>query len=231
MGYGIKILIRGERACFTRPEMHTERVSYDVLTPSAARGIIEAVYWKPAIVWRIDAIQVNKPIRFETMRRNEVGSKASHTAALLVMRGKHKPLGILAPSDRQQRNTLYLTDVEYVVDAHFELTDKAGPDDTESKHYNIALRRLRNGQCFSQPYLGCREFPAEVTLVEEGEASPSSQAHRLKSYYCGEGERDLGFMLYDIAHHDNGAHEPLFFRAIMRNGCIDVASARNQVIA
>jgi CRISPR-associated protein Cas5d len=205
--------------------MHTERVSYDVITPSAARGVLEAVYWKPAIRWLIDEIVVLNAIRFDTIRRNEVASKASYTAAKSAWKGNREasPMFIAAADDRQQRNTLYLRDVDYVVRAHFELTDAAGFDDTPEKHYNIALRRLRNGQSFNHPYLGCREFPANVELLEEGSARP-------RSFYEGQGERDLGFMLYDLDFSDLEHPSPQFFRAVMRDGHIDVAAARGTVI-
>lgn len=220
MGYGIRILAKGPRACFTRPEMKSERVSYDCITPSAARGMIEAVYWKPAIRWQIDRIEVLNEIRFDTFRRNELGGKLSYRNAKAAME-RGAELYTVAAEDRQQRATMYLRDVAYVIDAHFELTERAGDDDTVEKHYNIALRRLRKGQCFNQPVFGCREFPAEVTLLEaEGEAPAS--------FYAGSGERDLGFMLYDIDFdHDM---EPMFYRAVMSDGVIDVARAREGVL-
>ena len=151
MGFGIKVLISGDRACFTRPEMKTERVSYDVITPSAARGILEAVYWKPAIAWKIDSIQVVNEIRFDTFRRNELASKLSYQNAKAAY-SKNVPVYVDVMADRQQRATMYLKDVAYIVTAHFEMTARAGESDTPEKHYNIALRRLRKGQCFNQPY-------------------------------------------------------------------------------
>lgn len=224
MGYGIRVRVQGKRACFTRPEMHTERVSYDVITPSAARGILESVYWKPAISWVIDSIDVLNPIRFETIRRNEIGSKGSYSDAKSVWRGKTKSLGIPASKYRQQRNTLYLVDVDYVIDAHFEIrVGIAGEEDTPQKHYNIALRRIRNGQCFNQPYLGCREFPATVSLVEESSQIP-------ESCYCGEGIHPLGFMLYDLDYSDLKNPQPYFFRAEMIDGRIDLAAARGEAV-
>lgn len=220
MGYGIKVLARGPRACFTRPEMKAERVSYDVITPSAARGLIEAVYWKPAIRWHIDRIEVLNEIRFDTFRRNELGGKLSYRNAKAAME-RGEEVWTAANDDRQQRATMYLKDVAYLIDAHFTLTEQAGEDDTVEKHYNIALRRLRKGQCFNQPYFGCREFPADVSIVEE-------PGDRLKSFYAGSGEQDLGFMLFDIDFdHDM---EPQFFRASMRDGVIDVARAREAVV-
>ena len=220
MGYGIKVLARGPRACFTRPEMKAERVSYDVITPSAARGLIEAVYWKPAIRWHIDRIEVLNEIRFDTFRRNELGGKLSYRNAKAAME-RGEEVWTAANDDRQQRATMYLKDVAYLIDAHFTLTEQAGEDDTVEKHYNIALRRLRKGQCFNQPYFGCREFPADVSIMEE-------PGDRLKSFYAGSGGQDLGFMLFDIDFdHDM---EPQFFRASMRDGVIDVARAREAVV-
>ena len=211
MGFGIKVLISGDRACFTRPEMKTERVSYDVITPSAARGILEAVFWKPAIAWKIDSIQVVNEIRFDTFRRNELASKLSYQNAKAAY-SKNVPVYVDVMADRQQRATMYLKDVAYIVTAHFEMTARAGESDTPEKHYNIALRRLRKGQCFNQPYLGCREFPATVSLVEDG---------TVESYYQDIDRFDLGFMLYDIDFKNS--MEPMFYRAVMKNGVIDTS--------
>lgn len=220
MGYGITILAQGPRACFTRPEMKAERVSYDAITPSAARGLIEAVYWKPAIRWVIDSIEVLNEIRFDTFRRNEVGSKLSYQNAKKAM-SKDAPVCLIATDEQQQRATLHLRDVAYVIKAHFELTDEAGEEDTVEKHYNIALRRLRNGQHFHQPYFGCREFSADVSLMESDESVP-------RSHYADVEEKDLGFMLYDIDFANDMT--PMFYRAIMCHGVIDVKGAREAVI-
>lgn len=223
MGYGIRILVRGSRACFTRPEMKAERVSYDVITPSAARGMMQAVYWKPAIEWHVDRITVLNEIRFETFRRNEVGSKISSEMVRSAMRtGGEVRLVASDPKIRVQRNAKLLRDVAYVVDYHFTMTEKAGESDTPMKHYNMALRRLRKGQCFSQPFLGCREFPASVSLVEDDADVP-------RSFYEGTGERDLGWMLYDLDFADPFNPKPMFFRACMNDGTIDVASQAREV--
>lgn len=220
MGYGIRILATGPRACFTRPEMKSERVSYDCITPSAARGLIESIYWKPAIRWHIDRITVLNEIQFDTFRRNELGGKLSYQNAKKAM-DRGTDVMAIASEDRQQRATMYLRDVAYVIEAHFELTEKAGEDDTVEKHYNIALRRLRKGQCFNQPVFGCREFPADVRLLENDVDLP-------ESCYKGTGRRDLGFMLYDI-DFDHGM-TPQFFRAVMDDGIIDAARARKEVV-
>lgn len=213
MGYGIIIRIQGPYALFTRPEMKVERVSYDVITPSAARGIIEAIYWKPAIRWVIDKIHVLREIEFTNVRRNEVSEKASVDNALQVMKGANKPLYIAATEVRQQRASMVLRDVDYVVEAHFELTAAAGPDDTEEKHYNIVLRRLRNGQYFHAPCLGTREFSAKVTLIEDKRDIPKSPLV---------GRRDLGYMLYDLDFSNPRDIRPMFFRAIVEDGVIVV---------
>jgi len=212
MGYGIKLEVWGDYALFTMPEMKVERVSYDVMTPSAARGIIEAIYWKPAISWCIDRIHVCNPIEFTNIRRNEVSSKISASVVDSVIKGGNKPLFINTNADRQQRAAIVLKNVRYIIEAHFELTDKAGETDTAEKHYNIALRRMRNGQCYHNPCLGCREFPANFRLVE-GDL-PKSQLT---------GEKDLGYMLYDMDFSNPEDIRPVFFRAVMKDGIIDLS--------
>ena len=212
--WGIRLHVWGERACFTRPEMKAERVSYDVMTPSAARGVLEAIHWKPAIRWAIDRIHVLKPIRFESIRRNEVGSKMSAATARSAMKaGSAAGLAIAVDDDRQQRAATLLRDVAYLIEAHFERTPKWGEGDSEGKHLDMFNRRAREGQCFHRPYLGTREFPAFFGLPE-GEAPQPPEDLR--------GVRDLGFMLHDI----DFAHgmQPVFFRAMMRDGVIDVPS-------
>ncbi len=211
MSYGVKLFVSGEFACFTRPEMKVERVSYDVMTPSAARGILEAIHWKPAIRWIIDAIHVLKPIRFHSIRRNEVGHKAPAASIRKAMNsGDISDLAILVDEDRQQRAATVLVDVAYVIEAHFELTAKAGSEDNAGKHLDTFNRRARKGQCFHQPCLGAREFPARFRLVERNEPIRA----------IDEPSRDLGFMLYDIDHAGNRAS--LFFRARLENGVMRV---------
>lgn len=212
MGYGVKLHVSGERACFTRPEMKVERVSYDVITPSAARGILEAIHWKPAIRWVVDRIHVMKPIRFESLRRNEVGSKisASNVGSAMTA-GSTAGLALAVDEDRQQRAATILKDVAYVIEAHFEMTPKAGEHDSEGKHLDMFNRRARSGQCFHRPCLGTREFAADFELLEDEPPTPHPSLI---------GERDLGFMLLDI-DFANGM-SPVFFRAIMRDGIIAV---------
>lgn len=216
MGYGIKLHVWGDYACFTRPEMKVERVSYDVMTPSAARGILEAIHWKPAIRWVVDRIHVLAPVRFESIRRNEVASKVSARNAGSAMRqGTTAGLYLLADEgkERQQRAATVLRNVSYVIEAHFELTHKATGEDSEGKHLDIFNRRARKGQCFHHPYLGTREFPAQFALLE-GEQLPHA------SLTGPERDKDLGWMLHDIDF--NGDNTPRFFRAVMQDGVIRV---------
>lgn len=213
MGYGIKLRVWGDYACFTRPEMKVERVSYDVMTPSAARGILEAIHWKPAISWVIDRIHVMKPIQFENIRRNEIESKAS----------KRKKY-IFATEERQQRASLILRDVEYIIEAHFDMTERSGEEDSPEKHYNIFLRRARQGQCFHQPYFGTREFPVKFELIED-------KLEENVSAYTG--TIDLGYMLLDQTFILNSKGEvkeviPHFYRAQMVNGVIEVPKRKRR---
>jgi CRISPR-associated protein Cas5d len=211
MTYGIRLLVSGEYACFTRPEMKVERVSYDLMTPSAARGILEAIHWKPAIRWVIDEIHVLKPIRFQSIRRNEVGHKTPATKLKSAMKaGSLVGVQLLVDEDRQQRAATVLVDVAYIIAAHFELTARAGPDDNEGKHLDTFNRRAARGQCFHQPYLGTREFPAHFEPLPPDDASPSAIPET----------RDLGFMLWDIDHARDRAS--MFFRARLENGVMRV---------
>ncbi|MFN3854210.1 MAG: type I-C CRISPR-associated protein Cas5c [Phreatobacter sp.] len=215
MSYGIRLHVWGERACFTRPEMKVERVSYDVMTPSAARGILEAIHWKPAIRWVIDRIHVLRPIRFQSFRRNEVGAKASAATATTAMRaGTTAGLGLVVEDNRQQRATLFLIDVAYVIEAHFEMTGKAGPEDSEAKHLAMFNRRAAAGQCFHRPCLGTRECAADFALIAPGEPLPDSLLPQEQR------NRDLGWMLHDIDFADNATSR--FFPARLTDGVLDV---------
>ncbi len=213
MAIGVRLRVWGDYACFTRPEMKVERVSYDVMTPSAARGILEAIHWKPAIRWTIDKIHVLKPIRFDTIRRNEVASKAPPGTIGSAMKNG-TTTHILVEDERQQRASLILRDVAYVIEAHFDLTAKAGPDDSAGKHLDIFNRRARQGQCFHRPCLGCREFAAHFELIEHDTPLPPSALT---------GERDLDWMLYDIDFQN--AMTPRFYRPRMIDGVINVQKA------
>lgn len=214
MPYGIQLKVWGEYACFTRPEMKVERVSYDVMTPSAARGILEAIYWKPAIVWVIDRIHVLKPILFDNIRRNELGGKLPVGNVKTAMKDGVSPIETFIEEDRQQRAAMVLRDVTYVIEAHF---DFKGPEDNNpAKHKEIFDRRVLKGQYFHHPYLGCREFPAHFEPVQE---SPLS---------VYKGEKDLGWMLHDIDFESN--MEARFFRAVMQDGVIEVPAFRDKEV-
>lgn len=214
MSFGVRLHVWGERACFTRPELKTERFSYDVITPAAARGIVEAIHWKPAIRWCIDRIHVLKPIRFESIRRNEVAGKLpASTVTKAIKAGRVDDVHYYVDQNRQQRASTILRDVAYVIEAHFELTSRAGDDDHPGKHLDIFKRRARQGQCFQMPCLGTREFPAAFELIEsDADMPPVDGSLR--------GERDFGFMHHDIDYANGNA--PRFFRAEMADGVIEV---------
>lgn len=212
MSYGVKLLVSGDRACFTRPEMKVERVSYDIITPSAARGILEAIHWKPAIKWVVDKIHVLKPIRFQTIRRNEVASKVPAGKVKSAMNRRDlEGLQLIADKDRQQRAATLLVDVAYIIEAHFVMTAKAGEGETEAKHLDTFNRRAARGQCFHQPCLGTREFDARFELLNGDQPLPVPLAET----------RDLGIMLWDIDFAAKGKPS-LFFRAKMERGIISV---------
>jgi len=231
---GFCLEVSGPYACFTRPEMKVERVSYDVITPSAARAIFDAILWKPAIRWQVKKIEVLAPILWISIRRNEVGKVASPRIP-----------GIFIEDERQQRAGLFLRDVKYRLFAEFDFipTDKRGKvynhvpeylvdaqeaddlkkpavrkDETEAKYAAMFDRRSRKGQCFNQPYFGCREFSAAFrqvdTVVEPATPIPET--------------RDLGWMLYDLDYTNPAEPKPLFFRAKMENGVITVPDRNNQ---
>ena len=209
----VKLHVWGDYACFTRPDLKVERVSYDCITPSAACGVLQAIHWKPAIRWVVDKIHVLKPIRFQSIQINEIKSKASTMAAKRAMRsGDTNLVCNEITGDRAQRSALVLRDVSYVIEAHFEMTNKAGPDDNPGKHADIFRRRARKGQCFKQPCLGLRDFSASLELVDEAPVSALADT-----------ERELGLMLYEF---DYEQRLPAFFRAHMTDGILDIAGAR-----
>ncbi|WFE67791.1 type I-C CRISPR-associated protein Cas5c [Thiomicrospira sp. R3] len=223
MAYGIKLHIWGDYACFTRPEMKVERVSYDVITPSAARGVLEAIHWKPAIRWVIDRIHVLKPVRFESIRRNELKNcKVSTRSVSFAMKNASTlELPFFIEDKRTQRATTLLRDVGYVIEAHFELTDKAGAEDSVGKHLDIFNRRARKGQYFHQPCLGNREFPAYFSLIDCDDDLPISEVRHES--------KDLGWMLHDIDFANNA--EPKFFRAELKDGVIEVPPFNSMEVA
>ncbi|HBI41402.1 MAG TPA: type I-C CRISPR-associated protein Cas5 [Planctomycetales bacterium] len=223
----LSLRVRGAVACFTRPELKAERFSYQVMTPSAARGVLEAVLWKPAIRWRIERIKVLAPIAFISFRRNEVGNIAAAPVRETVLNGGPHD-DFFAEDRRQQRNTVALRDVDYVIEARIDMTDKMGPDDNKAKFVEMFRRRVEKGQHFHQPYLGCREFAGEVSPVRDDSPAPISES------------RELGLMLWDIDYRPaqdkekanlawrdggtivRGSARPIFFAAQLVNGVLEV---------
>ena len=210
----IRVEVKGEFACFSRPEFKAERVSYDVITPSAARGLIESVFWHPGMHYVVDKIYLLSEIAFANIKRNEVASKISASNVQKVINNGKGALYLATPLDIQQRATMLLKNVNYIIEAHFKMTEKANATDNTGKFQEMLKRRLRKGQNYHQPYLGCREFPAQVSLFE-------GDVNTLKLAYADE-DKDLGFMLYDMDYSDKDNITPMFFRAILKNGVIDL---------
>ena len=203
-----KLEVFGDYALFTRPEMKAERVSYDVMTPSAARGILEAIFWHPGMRWKVDRIYVMSPICFSNIRRNEVKSTLLSSAALSAAKGGTPPV-LYTSEDIQQRAAMVLQDVHYVIECHFDLTDKAAPSDNPGKFQDILRRRLRKGQCYHQPCFGCREFPANFREW------PGGSIPALKV------TQDLGFMLHSLDYSDSANIRSQFFRAKLVDGVME----------
>ena len=206
----VKVEVWGDYACFSRPELKTERMSYDVMTPSAARGLLEAIYWHPGLRWVIDRIYVMQPIRFTGIRRNEVKSKISADNVRSAMSGGKQEVYLCTSEDIQQRAATVLQDVRYVIEAHFVMTDQAAPSDNAGKFCDIMRRRLERGQCYHQPCFGVREFPAQFRLWPGGEIQTTGET------------RDMGLMLYDMDYSDLRNITPMFFRAALENGVLNV---------
>lgn len=206
----VKVEVWGDYACFSRPELKTERMSYDVMTPSAARGLLEAIYWHPGLRWVIDRIYVMQPIRFTGIRRNEVKSKISADNVRSAMSGGKQEVYLCTAEDIQQRAATVLQDVRYVIEAHFVMTDQAAPSDNAGKFCDIMRRRLEKGQCYHQPCFGVREFPAQFRLWPGGEIPTTGET------------RDMGLMLYDMDYSDLRNITPMFFRAALENGVLNV---------
>ncbi len=208
----VRIEVWGPYALFTRPEMKVERVSYDIMTPSAARGILEAVFWHPGMKWIVDRIIVCNSIHFLNLRRNEVKSTVSARSARTVMERGTGDLYLSTSEDIQQRASTLLKNVKYVIEAHFEMTSKAAEGDNPGKFQDITKRRLKRGQCYHQPYFGCREFPVQFRECHQIPSCPDDLKGRL----------DLGYMLYDMDFSDPQEIRPLFFRAVLEDGVLIV---------
>lgn len=217
MAYGFKVEAWGDYALFTRPELSVERVSYDVMTPSVARGILESIFWHPGMRYTIDRIHVLNEIRFENIRRNEVKSKALASSMRKAIGGKGGLPYIDRSADIQQRSSMVLGDVRYVIEAHFDMTEKTAPSDSPGKFCDIFRRRCERGQCYSQPYLGTREFSAHFR--------PWTSLSDPVGFYSTDGERDLGLMLYDMDYSNLEDILPTFFRARMVNGVISISQS------
>ena len=205
----IQLEVWGPYALFSRPELKVERYSYDVPTPSAARGIVEAVYFHPGLKWHIDRIYVLNPIRFVSVRRNEVASKISGRNVRQAAQGGGQPLYLATPQEIVQRASLLLQDVHYVIEAHFDMTDKAAPSDNPGKFQDIVKRRMERGQCYHTPYFGCREFPAYFQRWTGGSIPTIDES------------RDLGLMLYDFDYSDPQNITPTYFHAQLEHGVLN----------
>jgi len=211
--------VSGDFACFTRPEMKVERVSYDVITPSAARSIFEAILWKPAIRWHVHKIEVINPIKWINLRRNEVGKVIPKINPATAMKTGNI-LSLNIEDTRQQRAGLFLCDVKYRLHASFEMTSRAGKGDTPVKFSEMFERRASKGQCFNQPYLGCREFSAAFSLVDPDEVADSPIDEN----------RDLGWMLFDLDYSNANDPKPLFFRASLEHGVVHVPACDSEEV-
>lgn len=207
----IQLEVWGPYACFSRPELKIERVSYEVPTPSAARGMVEAVYYHPGLCWHIEKIHVLSPIRFTNVRRNEVKSPVLAGLARSAMKGGEQALYLATPQEIVQRAAMILQDVHYVIEARFDMTPNAAPGDNPGKFQDIVKRRMARGQCYHTPYFGCREFPAYFRQWPGGPIPAITET------------RELGFMLYDMDYTDPADITPLFFRAKLENGVLNTS--------
>lgn len=224
----VLVEVWGDFACFSRTEMKTERVTFDVITPSAARGLLEAIYWHPGLNWSVDrifilaSIQLEKrtvedaenlelaEIKMTSIKRNEVDAKISASSVKRVMTNGEGSLYLNTAVERSQRSSLILQDVHYVLEAHFDMTSDASPGDNPGKFQDIMKRRLKKGQCYHQPYFGCREFPAHF---REWEGGPIPTIPLTK---------DLGYMLHSMDYSDPAEIRPRFFRAQIKDGVLDL---------
>lgn len=216
----VSVEVWGDYACFSRLEFKTERVSYDLITPSAARGLLEAIYWHPGLMWQVDRIRVCNPIRFTNIRRNEVKDTISARKLRTAMEKGTGELYLATSESIQQRAAMVLRDVRYVIEAHFEMTAAAAPGDNPGKFQDIIKRRLARGQFYHQPYFGTREFPAHFAPCTEVPPCPEELL----------GERDMGWMLLDLDYSDPENITPMFFRATLRDGVLEVPSRSSQEV-
>ncbi|MGP5792109.1 type I-C CRISPR-associated protein Cas5c [Psychrobacter celer] len=217
------IEVWGDFALFTRPEMKVERVSYPVITPSACRAIFEAIIWKPAIEWQIKRVEILSPIKWLSVRRNEVGTKLSTRNAQSMMNGKGKnDYAIIIDDNRQQRASLLLKDVRYRIYADFIMTDKAGKADNRVKFTQMFERRAKKGQCFYQPYLGCREFSAHFEYIELNKNNQPLFEDSENNITPIAENQDMGYMLYDLDFSTIDDPQPMFFHAQMKDGVISI---------
>lgn len=215
----VSVEVWGDYALFSRPEMKVERVSYDVMTPSAARGLLESIYWHPGMKWKVDRICVCSPIRFTNIRRNEVKDIVSASKARTVME-RGGEMYLATPDSIQQRAAMVLRDVHYVIDAHFDMTMRASVTDNPGKFQDIMRRRVEKGQFYHQPCFGVREFPAHFHPCTELPPCPEE----LK------GEKDLGWMLLDLDYSDKENITPRFFRAVLKDGVLDVPPMHSEEV-
>ena len=241
MSYGFKIIVEGRYACFTRPELKVERVSYDVPTPGAIEGMLKSIYWKPAIRYEVDKIIIFNPIRFKNIRRNEVRSKILLTNIKRQMKDDRIDISLYTSEDISQRASMVLADVKYGIEFHFELTGLRSKDEdnSEDKHYNIIKRRIENGQCFRAPCLGCSEFPVEKLKLEE-----KFDLDLIDKEIKDSGDVDLGLMSYRVKFDDSDVltdrnweeHKfsdkarTMFYRPHMINGIIDVNKYKESIV-
>mgnify|MGYP000924115425 FL=1 len=212
MSYGVRLEVWGDFACFTRPELKVERFSYPVITPSAARGVLEALFWHNGLKWVIDRLYVLSKIQYANIRRNELKAKISASNVVNFAGKGQGELYLSARENIQQRASTVLKAPHYVIEAHFEMTGQANPSDNPGKFREMFTRRARKGQCWHMPYFGCREFPAQFRLYED---------EAIETAYPGE-TKDLGLMLYDIDYSDPESLQPMFFQAQMVDGVLDL---------
>lgn len=208
----IKVEVWGPYALFTRPELKVERYSYEIPTPSAMRGLLESIYFHPGLRWVIDRIYVMNPIRFVSFKRNEVLKKIPKNESKSLYLGKKNDIYLNTKENIIQRSSMALQDVHYVIEAHFEMTNKANPTDNCGKFQDIIKRRLRKGQCYMQPYFGCREFTANFREWPGGKIETIDES------------RDFGLMLYDFDYSNTSNPKPMYFKSRMNKGVIDLSN-------